>query len=80
MSGMATKRKGEALPSEPEGAPTIEGVEFLSREESRALFDRVARRKVGLSGPEFVRRWEAGAYDADPEAVMELVILLPFAR
>ncbi len=53
----------------------------LSRDEGRALFDRQARYHLGISGDEFIRAWNAGEFD-DPDRpeVMEVVMLLPFAR
>lgn len=57
-------------------------VRELSREESRALFDRQAQRYLNVSGEEFIRKFEAGEY-GDPDdnpAVMRLVMLLPFAK
>lgn len=55
-------------------------VNVLTREESRALFDRQARRRVNMSGEEFLRAWDAGEFDEDPESVMFLAMLIPFAR
>lgn len=66
-----------ALPKE-----ATEHVEFLSEEESRRLFDEIARRYLGLSGEEFCRRWERGEYtdtDALPE-VMPVAILRHLAK
>lgn len=34
----------------------------LSRQEAEEAFDTVARREMGISGVEFLRRWDAGAY------------------
>jgi hypothetical protein len=34
----------------------------LSHEEATQAFDAVARREMGISGAEFLRRWDAGAY------------------
>lgn len=58
---------------------------FLTPEEGRALFDRRARELVGLSGEEFLARWDAGEIDAScdtPEGrrVGFLAALIPFAR
>lgn len=61
-------------------------VRELSREESRELFDRQAQRYLGISGVEFIQRWEAGEYgdpddrDKNPPGVMRLVMLMPFVR
>lgn len=54
----------------------------LNETESRQLFDRRAQQELGVSGQEFVDRFEAG--EIPPEwpldAVSRLEILLPFAR
>jgi hypothetical protein len=61
-------------------------VRELSREEGRRLFDRQARRYLGISGEEFLEKWDAGNYgDPDdrtknPPGVMQLAMLLPFVR
>ena len=34
----------------------------LNLEESRAFFDEKARQLLGISGEEFLRRWNAGEY------------------
>lgn len=34
----------------------------LGRQEAAEAFDAVARREMGLSGPEFLRRWDGGCY------------------
>ncbi len=56
-------------------------VEWLSAEEARALFDERARKIAGMSGEDFVRRWEAGEIeDADDSELMALVLMIPFSR
>jgi hypothetical protein len=58
----------------------IEVVE-LSREEGRAMLDRAARQDLGISGDEFLAKWDAGKYeDADDPAVTRVAMLIPFAR
>jgi len=54
----------------------------LSREEGRALLDRQARYFLGISGDEFVRAWDAGEFDDDPDRpeVMNVVMLIGFAK
>lgn len=54
----------------------------LTDEEGRALFDNAARFYLGISGVEFVERWDSGYYDEDPDQpdVVDVVMLLPFAR
>jgi len=57
------------------------GVLKLNIEESRKLFDRSARRSLNMSGKEFIRRWEKGAFKnpENPE-VMRLAMLMPLGR
>jgi hypothetical protein len=57
---------------------TVSPVRDLSPEESRAFFDSKARALLGISGEEFVRRWNAGEYDeiADDPAHSDLMYLV----
>jgi hypothetical protein len=74
----ATQESPEpATPADPIGP-----IHEASREEGLAILDRQARRVLGISGQEFVRRWDAGEYAADPDrpGIMRLALLLPFAR
>lgn len=49
--------------------------------EGRALFDRAARRALGISGEEFLARWDSGEWaDCDDPNVDGIAMLLPFAR
>ncbi|MBI4579705.1 MAG: hypothetical protein HY718_08390 [Planctomycetes bacterium] len=54
----------------------------LTREQARALLDRQARRYLGMGGDEFVRKWDAGEFDDNPDRpeVMRVAMLLPFGR
>lgn len=54
----------------------------LSRDEGLAIIDRRARRYLGISGEEFVRRWEAGYYEDEPESpgLVRTMMTLPLAR
>ena len=45
----------------------IEGIHFLNPEEGRELFDREAQRLFGISGDEFLRRWDNGEYGPIPD-------------
>ena len=60
------------------------GVSFriLTEEEGRALFDEEARRLLGISGEEFVRRYDAGYYDDNPDTpeIIQLHLMLPMFR
>ena len=63
----------------------IEGVEFVTREEARAIFDAAARRELGISGEEFLRRWDNGEYqpvpdDTEGRKVARLSMMTSFAR
>jgi hypothetical protein len=40
----------------------IEGVQDISAAEAREVFDYQARKLVGMSGEEFLRRWEEGEF------------------
>lgn len=64
------------------GDTSIPGVEILTREEGRAFFDRQARKYLGISGEEFLRRYDAGEFRPSCQnlSVSRMVILLPFAR
>ncbi len=37
-------------------------IRWLNEEEARALFDQQAHALLGISGDEFLRRWDAGEY------------------
>ncbi len=58
----------------------------IMKEEGREMLDRQARKYLGISGDEFIERWDAGFYD-DPDdrtkngpEVMALGMFIPFAR
>lgn len=54
----------------------------LTREEARDLFDELARHHLNMTGEEFLRAWDAGQIQLEPErpAVMEVVFHLPLVR
>jgi len=59
----------------------------LTPEEGKAFFDEQARYVTGLSGDEFIAKWDAGEYrdrdlDATPEGrtIAFLAMLIPFGR
>ena len=58
----------------------------LSRDEWRVMFDKQARARLGVSGAEFVRRWEAGEVPDceypgwNHNDIVALVLMIPFAR
>ncbi len=58
---------------------------FLAPEEGRRMFDAAVRDRMGISGEEFIRRWEAGEYweISDREGfrhIGDLIMLIPLAR
>ena len=60
-------------------------IRWLSDEEARAEFDAQSRKLLGISGEEFLRRWDAGEYrgiedDADHPNVILMAVLIPFVR
>lgn len=57
------------------------GVVEATEEEGRALFDRAAKDGLGISGEEFLTRYDNGDFnDSDDPAVAGVVMLIPFAR
>ena len=54
----------------------------LTDEQASALFDREARRYLGMSAEAFLAAWDAGQFDADPDQsdVMYVAMLLPLVR
>lgn len=63
----------------------IEGdsIEVLSDEEAREIFDRRARRLLGISGEEFLRRYDRGDYhgqEYEDLAVVSVEMIIPLVR
>lgn len=69
---MTTRTSGDVGPE----------VHEASAEEGAALFDKTARRLLGISGEEFLARWDRGEYEHEDErvAVTKVAMLIPFAR
>lgn len=67
-------------------APKLEQrIQLFDGEETRQAFDAQARQLMGMSGEEFIRRWDAGEFaavadDADHPEIMRLALLIPFGR
>jgi hypothetical protein len=60
-------------------------IEWLDAAEGRAFFDAQARATLGISGDDFLRQWDAGAYhvvqdELQAAKVRRLAALIPFAR
>ena len=68
--------------AEEQAAKTNGHIRDLTPKEGRELFDNAAWHYLGISGDEFISRWDSGYYDEDPDRpeVMSLAMLLPFAR
>ena len=61
------------------------GIRFLDDDEARQQFDRQAQRLMGISGDEFLRRYDAGEFDdlqddRQQDAVMKLAMLADLVR
>lgn len=55
-------------------------VDYLSHEDVLALLDKQAREYLGMSGEEFLRRWETGDFeDPDSFEVFHVGMLVPLA-
>jgi hypothetical protein len=69
------------VPDDRTGMPPIEEI---SDEEARAYFDAQARRLLGISGDEFLDRYEAGEYWGETDfdryhKINKLIMIMPFA-
>jgi hypothetical protein len=59
----------------------IPGVRYVSRDEGIERLDRAARRWLGMSGEEFVRRYRAGEIpDPDRSEVIRLSTLMQYTE
>ncbi|MDX6395597.1 MAG: hypothetical protein QOJ73_6660 [Streptosporangiaceae bacterium] len=59
---------------------TVEVVE-ATEEEGRAMLDGAAREVLGISGQEFLAKWDAGDYEgSDDPTITRVAMLIPFAR
>ncbi len=60
------------------------GVNELTSEEAVAVFDRIARSALGLSGEEFIAALDDGKFDdVDPDArpgLLDVLMALPLVR
>ena len=78
-----------ATPVEVEDEIDVEGEiapnRIVTPAEGREIFDYQARQLMGMSGEEFLRRWDAGEYREIADApghrhIMRLWMMIPFAR
>jgi hypothetical protein len=59
----------------------IKGVKYVSRAEACRILDRQARKYLGMSGEEFVRRWRAGEIEEpDRSEVLRVAMLIPLTK
>ncbi len=64
---------------------TKQGIHWISDDEAHAIFDAEARDVMGMSGEEFLRRYDAGDFadvhrEGEDTDFTELELLLPFGR
>lgn len=63
--------------------PDVE-VGRLSEQDAREVFDGIARRELGISGSEFLRRWDAGSYQTtdrdDIDGLSEVIAAMSLTR
>ncbi|WKG03070.1 hypothetical protein [Mycolicibacterium sp. HK-90] len=61
-----------------------DGVVTMSESEYDDLFDRIARTNMGVSGAEFLARWDAGEFDGvdwdSVEGLRAVAMAIPLAR
>ena len=73
---MATTIRRPALPM-----PRRVGSKYVSRRQGRKILDRQARKYLGMSGEEFVRKYRAGEIeDPDRSDVIRVAMLIPLAE
>ena len=61
--------------------PRVPGVKLVSREEGAKILDRQARKYLGMSGHEFVRKYRMGQIeDPDRNDVIRVAMLIPLAE
>ncbi|MFT4038675.1 MAG: hypothetical protein QM692_10885 [Thermomicrobiales bacterium] len=82
---MAAEARVQEWPEDEYEVDEETGVVFLTEEQGRALFDRDARKALGISGEEFLRRWDAGEYTPIPDTpegwpIARLWMSLPLVR
>ncbi len=56
----------------------------LSTQEALDVFDGICRRELGLSGADFLHKWEAGDYEGvdvdDVDGLPDVVAAIPLVR
>jgi hypothetical protein len=60
--------------------PATRGMKYVSRQRGKKILDRQARKYLGMSGDEFVRKYRAGEVeDPDRTDVRRVAMLIPLA-
>jgi hypothetical protein len=81
MPVMSVARKFEEEIAEHD----LPSVIWVTPEEGKKMLDEAVRDRMGISGEEFIRRWDAGEYDSVADQPGHLIVgylgsLIPFAR
>lgn len=53
---------------------------YVTPEEGAEILDRMARKYVGMSGEDFLRKYEAGEISTDCSGVMRVSMLIPLTK
>jgi hypothetical protein len=68
----------------PTETAAVGGVVHMDSHESADMFDQIARKYMGISGTEFLNRWDTGEFENinwdDVPGLAEVATALPFAR
>lgn len=72
-------------PIESEEVDAPEGVTYLTGQAALDYFEREIQRLMGMSGAEFIERYDAGEYETMEDIpenwhVLEAAFLIPFGR
>lgn len=82
--GVGRSVEGQAQLGATATITAVPTIHRASLDEGRAMLDRRAQKELGLDGEEFLRRYDAGAFqDVDEETadkVNRLALLIPFVR
>jgi hypothetical protein len=60
--------------------PCITGIREMTASELNSAFERAAQVLLGISGDEFISKWNSGGFGSDPDSlpgVMEVAALMP---
>ena len=81
----AIKQQKVSRPGDESWRDAIPGVHFATAREAERLFDHQAREALGISGIEFLARWDRGDYrqsadSDDARKVRRMELLIPIVR